>query len=264
MVETDQNHRSKARFILVVVLGFMVISPIMFLVLFGLGQVRGIEFSPDDFSRRSFSYNQLPLVDWVIFKKSYDDITPDLEESLVTNKLINTVVNNTKTWHLVSESSMSVISHECDARFLIGFLDKTDSDLANYWDTWNTEHPECAIVFWPHVAELARDKMYLNIRKPMKVAINQEDDDPVEFDLRLRKTLGEVYLELGSLDLELGRMERARHRLNRAIEFSPTRESFLCRSKCLQELGLHAESKRDAQSAAALIKSSQGTSKDTK
>jgi len=265
MTETDPKHGSKTRLtVLLVSVGFIIGSPIFLLILFGMGQVRGVEFSPDDFSRRSFAYNQMPLVDWVVFKKTFEDKTTDLEQQLVADKLVIPVINKKKNWHLVSESSSSVISHECDARFLTGFMDSLDNDGANYWDTWNTEHPNCAKVFWPYVAELARDQMYLNIGKVMNVAMDLKGDDPVEFDLRMTKTLGEVYLELGIVDLGLGRLERARHRLDRSIHFAPTREAFQQRSDCLEQLGLVTESKQDTQSAAALSKSNAVISEDAK
>ncbi len=218
--DQDQANSSKARSILLVsLLVMLIVVPVLFLIMLGLGTVQGVEFSPDDFSRREFSYNQMPLTGWIVSKKQYVDLTSDLERSLVVNKLVPAVVLKKKRWHLVSEIGPPVISHECDARFLTGYLDKLHDEGGNYWDTWNTDFPKSAKVFWPHVAELARDEMYFKVADVMRVAMSISKDNPDSLDRSLHKTMSQAYLELGTLDSELGRLERAKYRLERSIEF---------------------------------------------
>jgi len=224
-------------FILISGLVFLVTSPILLMVLYGMGQVDGVEFSPDDFSRRRFTYNQLPFLGWVIAKKSYEDVTADLEQELVTTKLITPVINKQKRWDLVSESNYGLVSHQCDARFLIGYLEKSDESGANYWDSWNIDYPECAKLFWPKVAEMARDGMYLKVADVMRVAIDVGKDEPEKFEIKLNQALGEVYLELGSIDMELGKLERAEHRLSRSVEFDSTPEAVKKHADCLKQSG---------------------------
>lgn len=217
--DSNQNKSSKTRIgILLVLLALALATPVAILVLLGMGQMRGVEFSPDDFSRRSFSYNQMPVTGWVVFKKKYEDETTDLEKSLIATRLVPSVVLKQKRWHLISEFGSTVISHECDARFLTNYLDKCDEDGASFWDTWNTDYPKCAKVFWPEVAELARDQMYLKVADVMRVAMSVSKDNPKRFDRSLRSVLSDVYLELGSLDAELGRLERAEYRIKRALQ----------------------------------------------
>lgn len=228
--ESDQDKPRKTGLILSLVgLGLALAIPVTCLVLFGMGQVSGVEFSPDDFSRRSFSYNQMPLTDWVLVKKVYKDKTTDIEKSLTADRLIRPVILKKKRWHLISDFGSSVISHQCDARFLTGYLDKLDDDGNSYWDTWNTEYPKCAKVFWPEVAQLARDEMYLKIADVMRVAISVTKDDPEPFQRELKAVLSNVYLELGSLDVELGHPKRATQRLEQAIKHDPN-------SKAVQQL----------------------------
>jgi len=216
--DSDQDKPNKTRMILVLVgLGLALAIPVSCLVLFGMGQVSGVEFSPDDFSRRTFSYNQMPLTDWVVVKKVYKDATTDIERSLTADRLVRSVILKKKRWHLVSEFGSSVVSHECDARFLTGYLDKLDDDGNSYWDTWNTEYPKCAKVFWPEIAELARDEMYLKIADVMQVAMNISKDKPKPFKRQLNSVLSDVYLELGTLDNDLGKLKRAQHRLKQSI-----------------------------------------------
>ena len=128
-------------------------------------------------------------------KKVYSDKTSDLEKSLTADRLIRSVILKKKRWHLVSDFGSSVISHQCDARFLTGYLDKLDNDGNSYWDTWNTDFPKCAKVFWPEVAELARDEMYLKIADVMRVAMSVSKDDPVPLGPKLKAVLSDVYLE---------------------------------------------------------------------
>ena len=221
MSEQDSNESksSKGRIgILLALLGLMLATPFALLILLGMGQLHGVEFSPDDFSRRSFSYNQMPLTGWVVFKKKYENETTDLEKSLTATRLVPAVVLKEKRWHLISEFGSKVISHECDARFLTDYLDKYDDDGGNYWDTWNSDYPKCAKVFWPEVAELARDQMYLKVADIMRVAMSNSKDNPKQFKRSLSLALSDVYLELGSLDAELGRTERAKYRLKRSLE----------------------------------------------
>ena len=193
--DSNQNKSSKARIgILLGLLALALATPVAILVLLGMGQMHGVEFSPDDFSRRSFSYNQMPVTGWVVFKKKYEDQTSDLEKSLITTRLVPSVVLKKKRWHLISEFGSSVISHECDARFLTNYLDKYDDDGASYWDSWNTDYPKCAKVFWPEVAELARDQMYLKVADVMRVAMSISKDNPKPFKRSLSLVLSDVYL----------------------------------------------------------------------
>ena len=218
---SDQDKPTRSRSIFIWLAGLILVVPVLCLVLLGLGQVSGVEFSPDDFSRRSFSYNQMPLTGWVVMKKVYSDKTSDLEKSLTADRLIRSVILKKKRWHLVSDFGSSVISHQCDARFLTGYLDKLDNDGNSYWDTWNTDFPKCAKVFWPEVAELARDEMYLKIADVMRVAMSVSKDDPVPLGPKLKAVLSDVYLELGTLDIEQGKLKRAAQRLKKSIQHDP-------------------------------------------
>ena len=234
---------------LMLLLAFVVMSPIAVLVMFGMGQVIGVEFSPDDFSQRQFSYNQLPLIDYVVFKKTFEDETTPLQQSLKIKRLIKPLRNKDKVWHLVSESSSQIPSAECDARFLIGYLEKTDDDGANYWDTWNTEFPKSAKVFWPYIAELARDEMYLKVADVMRTAMTMNKDQPKKLKRTLSKSMAVAYLELGILDSETGNFERAKYRLGRSIEFMPFREAYQERAIVLKELGEASLSQADLKEA---------------
>ena len=246
--DSDQDKPNKKRLFLFLTSGVLALAvPVACLVLLGMGQVRGVEFSPDDFSRRSFSYNQMPFTGWVVMKKVYSDETTDIEKSLTGSRLIRSVILKKKRWHLVSEFGSRVISHQCDARFLTGYLDKYDDDGNNYWDTWNTEYPKCAKVFWPEVAELARDEMYLKVADVMRVAMSVSKDDPKPLRRELKTVLSDIYLELGALDIELGQPKRAALRLKKSVQHDPNSKA----ADKLKLLESQIESSSESDSATA-------------
>lgn len=249
MPDIDQTERRSRNTTLMIVLGFVIVAPIFALVMFGMGQISGVEFSPDDFSSRTFSYNQIPLVGWVVAQKSFVDQTPTLEQLLISNKLIKPVVNKKKVWHLVSESGVRTPSTECDARFLMGYLRKQDESGNYFWDTWNTEKPNSAKIFWPYVAQLARDEMYLKISDVMRAGIAVTKDKPIELDNELKQIVAKAYFQLGSLDFENGNAERSKYRLGRSIEYAPSREAYSVRAKVNKELGFNSESQKDSDDA---------------
>ncbi len=246
----NEIRSSKAKYIWITLLLCVVATPICLLILFGMGQHSGQEFSPDDFSRRSFRYNQVPGLGWVISKKTYNDSTKLLEQNLTADKLIKPVINQKKNWHLIRDSGdfKDLVSHECDARFLCEYLDMTDDEGENFWIQWNEKFPETAKVFWPVVAELARDQMYLKIPDVMQLAMQNDADQPDKFQTELNQLTAEIYLELGSLDLELEKLPRARARLDKSIQFLPSKKANQKRQECLAKLGEQAESNLDLES----------------
>lgn len=219
-----ETNRSKLKLIVTALIIGAIMLPISLLLMYGLGQTEGTEFSPDDFSRRSFSYNQTPWLDWVIIKKSYHDSTTALEENLVQDGLILPVIETTKNWHLISDSGSGVPLEpaECDARFLTEFLDLTNEDGDNFWTQWNEQFPLTAKVFWPRIADLARDEMYLEIPTIMQWAMDVESDDEPDFSTELDRRTARAYYQMGKLDFELQRYDRALIRLQRSVDIEPT------------------------------------------
>lgn len=216
---------------MIVLLVGVISIPLALAILYGLGQTSGTEFSPDDFSRRSFSYNQTPYFDWIITKKSYADATTPFEENLILDGFIAPVINTTKNWHLISDSgsSRSFMSAGCDARFLTNFLDLTDDEGDDFWLGWNEKYPKTAKIFWPRVADLARQEMYLKIPDIMQYAMEIETDDDKQFSKNVDELIATAYFELGKIDFELERIERAKVRLKRSVDVksSPEAEELL-------------------------------------
>jgi len=247
----NQTTKTSYRWLIILVTSAVFI--ITLLIFYGAGQKSGVEFSPDDFSRRAFSYNQTPFVKWVIHRKSYADRTTSMEKNLIQSGFIQTVVNRTKTWHLIKDSgsNSAFASDQCDARFLTNYLDLSNEDGDEYWTIWSTDFPKCAKVFWPLVAELARDEMYLKIPDVMQFAMELNQDKPKRFEDSLQQIIANAYLELGEIDLELDRLERAKSRLQKASDRGDSKTSKRADEKladCKSKLNLRpvAADKSDA------------------
>ena len=216
--------------------------PISMIVVLMYGSVSGSEFSPDDFTRRRFNYQRIPWLDWTVSGIEYTDTTPELEQTLMTNGLIDrrkSAGSQKKTWHLYFDSAVPD-SHACDARFLTTYLDFSDWDSQTatstpFWLTWNEQFPESAKIFWPIVADLARNEMYLIIPDVMRFAMNVTEDKPQSFQSELSKLTQARWITSGELDLQLGNYQRAIERFFRAELIEPssklTKLIALCRDQ---------------------------------
>jgi hypothetical protein len=120
---------------------------------------------------------------------------------------------------------------ECDARFLLDYLDLPGTESNSYWEQWNDKHPQLAKIFWPVIADLARHEMYLAIPDIMRMAMavdaeaDQQSgvkiDQPASaesFHTRLNQMAADGYSTFGELDQQAGRTERAKIRFQRAAE----------------------------------------------
>jgi hypothetical protein len=208
--------------------------------LYASGETNGLEFSPDDFTRRRFSYNRTPYLNWVLKGESFDDRTTTLEDSLTLDGFIPTRISTTKIWHLVSDSGSSADfpSDQCDARFLTRYLDLSNNEGEYIWTLWNEDHPKCAKVFWPHVANLARNEMYLKVPDIMRFAMQLKKDNVVSFTKELEEILAAAYLELGTLDLDTVNWERAASRLQQSYDLNPTEAAKQKLERCKTEISL--------------------------
>jgi tetratricopeptide (TPR) repeat protein len=227
--------------------------PLVLLVLFVMGMTNGEEFSPDDFSRRSFYYNRVPLLKWTVIGKQYSDTTSDLEQTLLADGLIPPTANKTKVWHLSSDTAGTFdgyLTYECDARFLTEYLDLLDSNASPYWIAWNSKYPDTAKVFWPLVADLARHEMYLAVPDIMRYAMSVEsDEEPEKFEDRLNELVANAYLDLGEIDLTADRLSRASDRLTRSIELVPSPEAYQLRADVFESLGQQTRATDDRDAA---------------
>jgi len=162
-----------------------------FFVLTLSGNIEGREFSPDNFSIRTFKYNKVPYLNWIITKKTVDDESGALQQDLMDLGFLSANANAT-TWHLVSELNLS--------------------------ESLLPPDPDLAPLFWPHVIEMARQESYLKIPEIMEFALTDCPKNPTEFSDELNTLVAQAYLDLGKIDYHLGRLERAKVRLQLSLD----------------------------------------------
>lgn len=211
---------------------------VFFLVIFGLflfllisaafwynaGHRHGTEFSPDDFTQRRFEYNKDPIFGLILMGRKYTPATQPLEKSLITDGFIKPVITKNKKWVLTSFNGRPPgrLASDCDARFLTAYLDKRDENYDNVWSLWNLDYPNTAKEFWPVIAQMARDEMYLKIPDVMEFALDWKKEDPTAFKEQFDIVVADAYYELAVLDLQLNRLPVAKSRLKTSISFAPT------------------------------------------
>lgn len=148
----------------------IVVPPFVIAEFYGCS-VSGLEFSPDDFTARSFSYRRSPLSQTLRSKR----INQDHElycTAMIDDGHITAITSTPKRWDLYEENMQHTdrLSGEFDARFLTHFLDYNAQQ-------WTTSCPKKAALLWPEIAKMARNGLYLYIPEIMTTAIPKEYTD---------------------------------------------------------------------------------------
>ena len=171
----------------------LVAGPLLIAEFYGCS-VSGREFSPDDFTARSFSYRRSPFTGTLRSDRSNEDHEFDCT-AIVDNGHISVVKSTPKRWDLFQENMQysDELSSEFDARFLTHFLDYNSQQ-------WTTDHPEKAAVLWPEVAKMSRQGLYLYLPEVMLAAIpedysysNEDDRSLREFTSQMKTKFADAY-----------------------------------------------------------------------
>ena len=218
---------------LLITLGIAAVMGIALLLYVNLGcNYHGTEFSPDDFTVRYFSYSYEPITDWVIRGRSFeDDYYSIMLPDLVGDAYIKPIFKKDKTWHLLEDNGTysQEFPSDSDARLLVDFLILDDENDENLWTVWNTDHPKLAKIFWPAIAQMARDEIYLTVGDVLTFAIDSDHSDPKLFEADLRKEVAKAYLKLGKIDFDNSDLESAEYRVKKSIKYhsDPDAKSLL-------------------------------------
>lgn len=227
----------------------VLVALLVFLILFGgyllvAGFVSGEEFSPDDFSRRQFSYNVMPIFGVEIRGISHYSTASVLEQTLITDNWISPITKTPQTWHLVHDSISKTSSPDFDANILVQLLERYDSEGNQLWQNWTDDHPKNAKTFWPAIAELARKNLYWAIPDVMQMA-SIEKDGSQDFSARLEYMLSRAYLTKASELAATGSDKLAIDYFAGSIKHLKSKDAFEQRSKSYTSLGEDAMSKKD-------------------
>ena len=223
----SKNKHNGRVFVIVTLLATVVVIPITLMILAAIGEKSGVEFSPDDFTMRSFDYCRLPYINWTHRGIEYKNLPNSSAQILIDDGWVGVNVRTPKRWHLVSESegqSTFRMSADCDARFLTNYFDFTDSNGDNLIMKWTNDHQKPAKAFWPLIAEMARDRLYLPIPDLMEFVLDYQINDTLteKFVAELEQKVGDAWFEAARSDQLKGNHQRALTRFDNAIRISGT------------------------------------------
>lgn len=214
----------------------ILIALLMFLLIFGMylwvgGQVSGEEFSPDDFSRRRFSYNVMPIFGVTLKGVIHHNSASVLEQTLVTDGWITPVTKTPQTWHLVSDSISDPNSPDFDSNILVQLLTELDSEKEHVWQLWTDDHQKDAKIFWPAVAKLARAELYWAIPEIMQLANDTDSDGDPDFASGLDARVSHAFFLKAEALREDGSHSEAIENYTTAIKQFKCKEAFAGRAK---------------------------------
>lgn len=155
------------------------------------GAVHGVEFCPQTFERRSYSFYELPLVGIQLTAKRNEDLTTTAETFLTSQKYITPPPGGQQDWHIVVGSRGPRLLRQGDAHILTTYLDSKDSKDFHRWVKWSEDHPPLAKIFWPAVQRLASHELYVFV--PALFELAKTIDDPQKLQQELH---GEVARKL--------------------------------------------------------------------
>lgn len=218
----------------------------LFIVLVGtllFGQVSGEEFAPDTFERRMYSYFELPVVRVKVTPVWRSVSRPELEQTLVDSKYI-AVHSPPRRWDFIASSSLGETLREGDAHILSQYLDAWSGEDKSHWLHWTASHPAAATIFWPEIAKLAQQELYLFTPELFELAAEQTDVQVFRSDLK--QILARKYEELAQVETELKNFAAAVRFYTEALGYEPNREASLRgRAQAAEALGRSASAQPD-------------------
>ena len=175
-------------------LGVALSALVLFYLTMQFGGVQGVELNPHSFARRSYSLYEIPLIRIQVRGIRREDLNGDVAEFLAGKGYIVAAKNAPDVWHIISGSRGAKAPRVGDADILSRYLDAADADEKRVWIEWSGKHPELAKVFWPAVATLAQEELYIHI--PPLFDHAQRAEDAQEFQKQVNAEVAARLLEL--------------------------------------------------------------------
>jgi hypothetical protein len=119
------------------------------LAVLAFGHVNGLEFSPQSFERRSYTFFQIPLVRWQVTPTSRSDETLMFEQYLRQQRLLPHR-RGPRRWDIVWVVEASR-QRDGNPAILTRYLDLEGTQPKQHWHQWTIDHPEQAKALWPAV-----------------------------------------------------------------------------------------------------------------
>jgi hypothetical protein len=175
-------------------LGLLGATLLVYMATVTFGAVHGIEFCPQTFERRSYSFYELPILGIQITGNRREDLTAAAETFLTSQKYIAPPAAGQQDWHIVVGSRGPRLQRRGDAHILIQYLDAKDGKDYHRWVKWSEDHPSLAKIFWPAVQRLAAHELYVFI--PDLFDLAKAIDDPVKLQQELDRDVARRLLFL--------------------------------------------------------------------
>jgi hypothetical protein len=206
------------------VLGILGAGLAVFVLTVTFGAVRGTEFSPQLFERRSYAFYELPLTGIQVTGIRRKDETQAAELFITSNKYITLPAAGAKEdWHIIT-GLRGTRQSKGDAGILMQYLDAKDGDDYHYWVKWSEEHPKLAAVLWPAVQKLAEHELYIFV--PDLFDLSRSIEDPIKLRQELDRMVASKLLFLGKRLAGRGDQELARQVLEEAAQLDAANQEI--------------------------------------
>ncbi|MEZ6094173.1 MAG: hypothetical protein R3C03_08020 [Pirellulaceae bacterium] len=154
----------------------------MFLVFaYASGETIGREFSPDDFSIRSFNFNRSTWIPITFRGIQHSTTQKSWAAKMFSDGIIPRVNGQSQQWDLVEDNKMPRFSTAYDAAILVNYLEMKSDGGSEYWEDWNKAHPSRAQILWPKIAKLARSGNYFATPLLLDHALDYEGESDEKF-----------------------------------------------------------------------------------
>ncbi len=151
----------------------------VFVVTVVFGGVHGLEFCPQTFERRSYSYYELPVLRIQITGERHEDLTGDTEKYVRSQKYF-TAINGKKDWHVLVGSQGTRLRRPGDAGILMQYLDAKQPGDTSRWVYWSEKNETLAEIIWPAAQQLALADAYVFVPDLFDLAKTLDCDEQLK------------------------------------------------------------------------------------
>ncbi|MDX1947934.1 MAG: hypothetical protein SFU86_21220 [Pirellulaceae bacterium] len=197
-------------------LGTLALVALVAFLTLQFGAVHGVELNPYSFARRSYSLYEIPLIRIQVRGVRREDIANRTESFLGSNSYLATAKSAPDVWHIVLAARGNRLPQVGDADILVRYLDAKDHADRQAWVAWSENNPGLAKVFWPAVARLAQEELYVFLPPIFELA--QSATDPVVLQKELNVRLAEHLFQLARRLQEREELAEARKLLEEAAK----------------------------------------------
>src|SRR5437868_506319 len=120
-------------------IGLLGVTLFVFVVTVMFGGVHGLEFCPQTFERRSYSFYELPVLRIQMTGERNEDLTGPTEQYVQSQKYF-TAGTGKKDWHVLVGSQGTRMRRPGDAGILVQYLDAKQNGDTHRWVEWSEKN----------------------------------------------------------------------------------------------------------------------------